>query len=459
MRPFASKVVWLAALVGCGSSAKDSRAPDGIVVTTAKAPPAPPPAATSAAATPALASPAPETRAKEESPALPPGAVPPTEASLTADARASNGFTLGLYARLARGAGNLCVSGTSLRHALGATYLGARGETATELAKALGFGAPEATSGLGAVELAEWRKAKPESGELTIASRVWVDDAVALAPSFVGLAAPYGAPAEAIAIAKQPDKARAAVNAWVSEQTAGKIPELLGQGALDARTRMVVTNAVHLKARWTEPFPKDATKDEAFLAGGKTRANVPTMHLTASLRYAAATADASQIVELRYDGTPIAMTLVVPSDPAGLAKLEKALSPEALERWTSALAPRKVSLALPRFTFTAGGAMNDALRELGVKTAFSDTANFQGMLAESEAKRPHLAVSQVVQRTFLAVDEVGTEAAAATGVVMRTTSLDISPPVEVKVDRPFLFFLRDVTRGRVLFVGRVRDPR
>ena len=461
MRPFASKVVCLAALVGCGSSAKDSRAPDGVVVTTAKAPSPPPPPPKASAETASsgalLAAPAPETPAAKDEAALPPGATPPTEASLAADVRAANGFALGLYGKLARKPGNLCVSGTSLRHALGATYLGARGATASELAKGLGFGAPAATSGLGAVELAEWKKAKPESGELSVATRVWVDDAIAIAPAFAELATSYGAPAEALKIAREPEKARAQVNGWVSERTAGKIPELLGQGALDARTRMVVTNAVYLKARWTEPFPKDATKDEPFLVDGKARTSVPMMHLVGSLRYAAV--DASKIVELRYDGTPLAMTLVVPDDAAGLAKLEQALGADALERWTKPLAPRKVALALPRFTFTSGGAMNEPLRELGVKTAFSDVADFAGMLAESEAKRPHLAMSQVVQRTFLAVDEIGTEAAAATGVVMRTTSLDISPPVNVTVDRPFLFVLRDVTRGRVLFVGRVRDPR
>jgi serpin B len=389
---------------------------------------------------------------------MPPGAVAPDESSTKADVRAANGVALSLYGRVKRPQGNACVSGTSLRHALGVAYLGAKGETARELAKALSFATPDVASGLGAQELEDWQKVKPDGGDLAIATRVWVDESVSLAPSFLGLALAYGAPAERLGIASDPEKARNAMNTWVSERTGGKIPELLAKGTLDARSRMLVTNAIYLKARWAEPFPKDATKDAPFRVDGSKSVPVPTMNVTGSFRYAAD--GGNKIVELRYDGTPLAMMLVVPDDAAGIARTEGALSVDTLERWTKALAQRKVSLAMPRFTFTAGGSMNDALRDMGIRTAFGDGADFSGLVdPSSDKKGGRLSIQQVVQRTFLAVDEVGTEAAAATGVVMRTTSLDMSSPVEVKADRPFLFVLRDVTRGRVLFVGRVSDPR
>ncbi len=460
----ASSLALLAVLAGCAHSGPPSNE-------TSPAPAsAPPPSATAeapraeASAAPATtpaknelatpATPPPEASAAGPTP-LPPGAVAPTEASTTADVRAGNGVALAMYSRARRVPGNVCLSGTSLRHALGVAYLGAKGETAKEMAKALALPSPEAAAGLGAQELDEWRKAKPAGGDLSIATRVWIDDTVAVAPSYLGLAIAYGAPAERIALASDPEKARSTMNAWVSDRTGGKITDLLGKGTLDARTRMLVTNAVYMKARWAEPFPKDATKNESFRVEGRTPAQVPTMHLTAQLRYAAA--DANKLVELRYDGTPLAMLLVVPDDPAGVARAEQALSVDTLEKWTKGLTQRKVALSMPRFSFTAGGSLNDTLRDMGIRTAFSDRADFGGIVAGEKAQK--LNVSQVVQRTFLAVDEVGTEAAAATGVVMRTTSLDMSAPVDVKIDRPFLFVLRDVTRGRILFVGRVSDPR
>ncbi len=433
----------LALLIGCGGAE-------------------PTPASSRAAnPTPIRVSPAPHVQAPAPAPALdtpPPAPDGPTPAATQADVRAANAFSLSLYQRIKRPQGNACASGTSLRHALGVTYLGAKGDTARELAKALSLPSPAVAADLAAQELDDWRKVKPENGDLSIATRVWVDDAVALAPSFLERAAAYGAPAERLAIAGDPDRARTTMNAWVSEQTGGKIPELLAKGVLDARSRMLVTNAVYLKARWAEPFPKDATKDAPFRVEGRAAVPVPTMNVTGSLRFAE---DAgSKIVELRYDGTPLAMMIVVPDDPAGIARTEQSLSVDTLERWTKALTQRKVSLAMPRFTFTAGGSMNDALRDMGVRAAFGDRADFGGLVdADADKKGGRLSLQQVVQRTFLAVDEIGTEAAAATGVVMRTTSLDMSTPVEVKADRPFLFVLRDVTRGRVLFVGRVSDPR
>jgi serpin B len=327
----------------------------------------------------------------------------------------------------------------------------------------LGLPNADVAAALGAVEADEWRTAKPLEGDLVVATRLWVDDGVPLGPSFVDLALRYGASAERVPIARDASKARDAMNAWVSQRTAGKILELLGQGALDAHPRMVVTNAAYLKARWAEPFPKAATKDEEFFVSGKTRVMAPTMHVDADLRYAAV--DAAKLVELRYDGTPLTMLLVVPEDRAGLSRLEERLSVDALDRWTKALTPRRVTLGMPRFTFATGGALNDGLRELGLRSAFGDRADFGGMTAGNASRATdapeagRLAIGQIVQRTYIAVDEIGTEAAAATGVVMRTTSVDLSSPVPVLADRPFLFLVRDASRGRVLFVGRVDDPR
>jgi serpin B len=402
----------------------------------------PPPTETTAKADPD-AEPAPTPRDEEAQPEAAPGA------------KSANAFTLALYRRARREPGNLMLSGTSLRSALSATYLGARGQTAREMAKALSLppSVDDAASEMRA-ELADWTAARGKTGSasLDIASRVWADGSLSPAPAFTERASAIGAPPDTVDFLKAPEAARTRINAWVASATENKIPDLLPPGSVTPQTRLVVTNATYFKGRWLEPFPKDKTKDAPFHVDAKTTRPVPTMHVTNSFRYAEA--PGVRAVEMTYEGTDLAMLVVLPDDAAGLAALERDLGEETLSRWTSALAQQRVAISLPKFTFRSGGAMNPALKDLGLATAFGQKADFSGMLAKGE--RVHL--DQVFQKTWIAVDETGTEAAAASGAVMRTTSLVVGEPVEFRADRPFLFFVRDVRRDRVLFVGRVADP-
>ena len=175
------------------------------------------------------------------------------------------------------------------------------------------------------------------------------------------------------------------------------------------------------------------------------------MHLTDSMHYGEA--PGVKLVELRYLDSEMAFLLAVPDDKDGLAKIEDALTPATLEAWTAALAPSRVDLTLPKFTFRAGGSLKPALGALGVKATFTDHADFGDMVEEK------LAVNDVIQQTYIAVDEKGTEAAAATAIVMRATAALMGKPKEVRADRPFLFFIRDIKRGRVLFVGHLANPK
>jgi serpin B len=376
-------------------------------------------------------------------------------AAVQADVKAANTVAIKLYRKARKGQPNVMLSGTSLRRALGATYLGARGATAREMANALELSDAAKAAALAKVERAAWEDAKGKS-ELVVADRVWTEKKLPLEEDFVKLAADaFGAPVEPLDFSRSPDAARKTVNAWVAEKTSNKIVDLLPSGSIDNRTRLVVTNAIYFKARWTLPFSKSATKDEVFTAAGGKRVTTPMMHETESHRFAQS--GGAKVLEMRYESSDLAMLVALPDDPNGLGQLEENLTADAFEQWTRALGTQRVSVTLPKFTVRSGGPMNAPLQELGMKTAFTSNADFSGIAEPTAGER--IEISQVAHQTYVAVDEIGTEAAAATGVVMRTTSLPMGPIVEFKADRPFLFFIQDTKRGRILFMGRVSDPK
>ncbi|MBX3190992.1 MAG: serpin family protein [Labilithrix sp.] len=378
----------------------------------------------------------------------------PTDAQ--ADVRAANALSMNLFRKARKGSPNVMLSGTSLRRALGLAYLGARGETAREMAASLELPDATKTAALAKAEGLAWQEAKGKA-ELVVADRVWTDKGLALKDDFVKLAegALGGDPVARVDFARAPDPARKAVNAWVAEKTSNKIVDLLPSGSVDAATRLIVTNAIYFKGRWTSPFSKNATKDETFRAQGGKSVTTPMMHATESHRFGQASG--VKLLEMRYDNSDVAMLVALPDDPNGLTKLEDALAPDVFDSWTRALAPQRVAITLPKFTFKSGGSMNAPLQELGMKIPFSNKADFGGIAEPAAGER--LQISQVAHQTYVAVDENGTEATAATGIVMHTTSLPMGPIVEFKADRPFLFFIYDAKRGRVLFIGRVADPK
>ena len=385
--------------------------------------------------------------------------TPPAAGELSADVRNANGFTFKVLAKTKKPTENALISGTSLRNALGTTYLGARTATAREMAVALMLdNDAKIAARLARAELDAWQASKG-SAELNIASRLWIDNDFAIQPDFVKIAeSAFGAGPASIDYAKSED-ARKTINAWVGEKTKDKIPELLPQGSVDPRTQLVVTNAIWFKGRWQFPFPKSATKDEPFKTDAGKSVTVPMMHLSDSFR--AATQPGMKLLEMRYAESELAMLVVLPDDPkpAALAKIEASIAPETLEKWTNALATARVNVTFPRFTFRSGGVMNGTLQELGMKTAFTEKADFTGIADPQATAGERLYINQVFHETYVAVDELGTEAAAATGATMRTTSMISGPEIDFKADHPFLFVIHDAKHGRVLFAGRVANPK
>lgn len=384
-----------------------------------------------------------------------PTTAPASDTDEKQDIAGATKATLDLFAKSKKPGVNALLSGTSAREAVGLAYLGARGDTKRELARAFGLGDGAAFVAARKAEAAGWNAARGKGAELVVANRVWTDNTIHPKASYqtavLDLAQGKEPPFAAVDFKGASNQARKTINGWVSDKTATKIPELLPEGAVDARTRAVITNAIYFRGRWVFPFPEPATKEAPFFLDGKKTVNAPLMHLTDSMHYGEA--PGVKLVELRYLDSEMAFLVAVPDDKDGLAKIEDALTPATLEAWTAALAPSRVDLTLPKFTFRAGGSLKPALGALGVKTTFTDSADFGDMVEDK------LAVSDVIQQTYIALDEKGTEAAAATAIVMRATAAMMGKPKEVRADHPFLFFIRDFKRGRILFVGHLANPK
>jgi len=368
-------------------------------------------------------------------------------------------FDFAMYGALHGKQGNLFFSGASVRQALGAAYLGARGTTASEMSSALHFDADRAKSGADAKgEIAAWQSAKGAS-QLNIANRLWADKAFTMNAGYVQSANDsYGSPVAAVDFVHAPDASRITINDWVAKQTNDKIKDLLPPPSVTADTRLVITNAIWFKGTWTHTFDKKATHDAPFHVDASTNVSVPTMHQTASFRYAAPVGAGVKILELPYGRSDLAMDVILPDDANGLSKIEESLTPGTFAKWTSTMSQREVVVSLPKFTFTWSGSMKPELTKLGMSTAFSASkADFTG-IASAAAAGGNLYVSDVVHKAFVAVDEEGTEAAAATGVVFARETA-IMQQTTFDADHPFVFAIRDVKNGRILFMGRLANPK
>ena len=354
-------------------------------------------------------------------------------------------FGADVYGRLPA-AGNLVFSPASIATALRLALLGARGETAAQVAAALHLASPDgAAPGLRAVSAILGELA---AGDLTLRApnTMWLQSGLPLQPGFTAALAAAAAVAVRDAdFRRASDQARQEINRFIAEQTAGKISDLLAPGVIGADTSLVLASAVYLKAAWAHPFPAGATQDGPFHPDRGTQVAVPTMRLRATLRYLRG--DGYQAVELPYAGARLGMVIVLPDGSPGPVP--------GLRGLLAGLAPREVSLALPRFRVTSGFALRPVLAALGMPQAFSKDADFSGI---TTAQR--LRIDEVVHKAYIDVNEQGTEAAAATAVVMRMAARFAGgePPVEMLVDRPFLFAITDSRNGLPLFLGRVTDP-
>jgi serpin B len=371
--------------------------------------------------------------------------------SITEEVQADAAFGTDMYLKLAA-TGNVVFSPASIAAALRMALAGARGDTAAELAAALHLPGPEAAAD-GLKQLAAIRP----GDDLTFRApnMMWLQSALSVRDSYLGQLSGTVS-VERCDFSAAPEAARETINAAIAEQTAGKIANLIPPGVIDHLTRLVLTNAVYMKALWKSQFPADETKQKPFYPERTAPTPTDLMHLQASLAYHRG--DGYQAVLLPYRGGSLAMAAVLPDGPlteftAGLAGLGGlgGLMPGLL----SDGAECQVDLSLPRFRVDASFMLKDTLEALGVRTAFTRNADFSGITGDQP-----LRISAVVHKAYIDVGEEGTEAAAATAVAFRTLAMVRKPQPEVTLvfDRPFLFAIAETTTGLPLFLGQFTRP-
>jgi serpin B len=364
-------------------------------------------------------------------------------------ATANNALACELYGRLAAAPGNVFFSPTSVGAALSMALAGARGQTAQEMAAVLRSPVD------GHAEAGEFQRQLLAGGlELHVANRLWVQRGLPLAAPFQEICRyDFAAEPGEVDFDGDRDGARQQINAWVSEQTRGKIPELLDAASLPRDVALVLTDAVHFLGRWMEPFAHEATAEAPFHLADGTEIAVATMRHAGDFAYAENAR--VQALRLAYEGGRQVCEIYLPCERDGLPALEAKLTAGWLEAWTDRWRPHDVAVSLPRFAFSARIELGPTLAAMGMPTAFSGDADFSGITTAAR-----LAISNVVHEAAVAVDEAGTEAAAASAVVMTRTSGAPDPQgIVFTADHPFLFLIRDTETGAVLFLGRLADPR
>lgn len=406
--------------------------------------PATTPAATTATAVTATPTPAPTATDM-------PTTTPTTPGKTSANvAEASNAFGFDLYQRLRDEPGNLALSPMSLSLALSMTYAGAEKETATQMQQVLRLPA----------DVHEGWKAQlaslAESQEVTleVVNRLYGEQTYDFVPSFLELnAKAYGAPLEKVDFIRGAEKARKTINTWVGTKTQGLIDELIPGGGVDSLTRLALVNALYFKGQWATPFDDKVTATATFNAPTGA-VDVPMMAQTETMGFAEV--DGTKVAELAYDGGRFATVFVLPSEADGLKAIEAKLDAAMLDRWTTALKKQRIDMKLPRFDVEPDKALalKPHLIGMGMVSAFDAAqADFGGMSPGDD-----LMVDQVFHKAVVKMNESGTEAAAATAVVMKLRGMPPPPAGTFHADRPFLFFLRDTKTGMVLFAGRVENP-
>jgi serpin B len=375
------------------------------------------------------------------------------EADLAALVGGNTAFAFDLYQALKDKNGNLFYSPYSISQALAMTYAGSRGETAQQMADALHFTLSQdrlhpAFNALDLELASRSEGAKGKDGEgfrLNIVNAIWGQQGYEFLSDFLDvLAENYGAGLRILDFENEPEESRITINKWVSDQTEGRIKDLIPPALIDSRTRLVLTNAIYFNVAWQYAFDENATKQGAFHLLGGGEVSVPMMKQKEFLAYTEG--DGYQAVELPYDGRQLSMIILLPQ--AGqFGTFEESLDAQRVDDILKNLESSQVTLTMPRFEFESSFSFKDSLVAMGMTDAFSGNADFSGMTGSRD-----LFILDVVHKAFVSVDEAGTEAAAATGVVMPCL------PVEVTVNRPFVFLIRDIPTNAILFVGRVVNP-
>ncbi|MDP6438279.1 MAG: serpin family protein [Candidatus Brocadiia bacterium] len=385
----------------------------------------------------------------------------PSSSAISPDTQAlvsgNNAFAFDLYAKLREQRGNLFLSHFSIYETLAMVYAGARGNTEAQMAKTL-------HNELGRTQLhptfedllADVHEGAEQGGyELRIASAIWGQKGYRFRQEYLDLTrAHYGAGPRQVDFVNDPGGASKAINAWVKEETRGKIEDIIHRDMLTVVTRLVLTNAIYFKGEWASRFEKKRTEDGPFTLLGGDEVHVPMMHQTGHFGYFEE--EGLKGLVLPYVGRKLGMVVLLPDKAEGLARLEESLTAEKLSSWLDQARYYEVTVTLPKWKTTTGFRLEPALRSVGMTDAFVEgRADFSGMNG-----RKDLFVQTAVHQAYVDVNEKGTEAAAATGFGIGCGAKAPEPPKAVfRADHPFVFIIGDLHSRLILFVGRIADPR
>jgi len=390
------------------------------------------------------------------------GAGHRAEAAALPAVESNAAFGCDLYQAVRERDGNLLFSPYSISVALAMARAGAAGETASQMDAVLHLPGEGAAQGhrdlaqrLEPPLIAEDEQAEAPAVpayELKIANALWGQKDLSFRERFLGvLEGEFGAPLARVDFSK-PGEAREQINAWVEAQTRGRISQILPEGEPSPDARLALVNAIYLKAPWENPFKAGRTAEAPFTTGESVEVTARFMHQTETLRYAGM--ENVQVLSLPYRDGALSMVVLLPRKSGGLEDLEPRLDPEQLATWLSALRPTQIHVALPRFEFESSFDLTGTLAEMGMRDAFDPArADFSNM---TELR---VFISLVLHKTFVSVDEEGTEAAAATSALVSRAMAPSEPAVEFRADHPFLFLIQHRETGAILFLGRVTDPK
>lgn len=373
--------------------------------------------------------------------------------------KGSNAFAVDLYGRLSAQPGNLFFSPESISTAFAMTYAGAHGQTAAEMAHVFHFTLPPERLHPAIGALLAGMNAPHQGYSLSVADALWAEKDENFLPAYLKLVETnYGAGFHPVDFKTAPDSVRATINQWVEKQTNNKIQNLLGPGTVTPLSRLILTNAIYFKAAWADQFNKSATENKDFHLSASRTIQAPTMYNSGGYYYLKG--PSFQALLLPYEKDEISMLILLPDSVDGLPALERSLTAENLEKWSTALSyQHEVIVYLPSFKITQQFELNSTLESLGMTTAFdANSADFSAMTGDKS-----LHISAAIHKAYIDVDENGTEAAAATAVIVAMATAMPSripppPPIYFTVDHPFLFLIRDNASGAILFMGRVTDP-
>lgn len=362
---------------------------------------------------------------------------------------ANNLFAFDLYSILNKQEDNVFYSPYSISSAIAMTYEGAKGQTADEIKQVFYFPESEVMRG-GFANINQKYNEGSLYYNLSIANALWIEKTYPFSSDYLKIISDYyGGKATNLDFIKETEKSRIVINNWVEEKTNDKIKNLIPVGLLTPMTRMVLTNAVYFKANWSKQFDAEDTYDKQFetLTGNKT---IKMMHQTSHFSYGEN--KDLQILEMDYLGNNLSMLVILPKND--MSKVEDNLKGN-LESWKKKMKDERVSVSLPKFKFETKYFMGNDLKEMGMPTAFSGDADFSGMSLAGD-----LYIGEVIHQTFIEVAEYGTEAAAATAVVMKTFTGpgNYEEPKYFIADHPFIFVIQDKSTGNILFMGKMNDP-